>query len=79
MFKKELFHSPQIDNGESAHIRERGPQVSGKPLYDRISPTGGLLFFDDGPPNIPVQQDQFAVDRAGGGVAGVKDAFLQSG
>ena len=79
MFTKELLHSPQVTNGESTHIGERGPQVGGQPLHDRIPPTGGLLFLDDGPPNIPVQQDQAAVDRAGGEAAGVKDAFLQRG
>ena len=35
-----------------------------------------LLLFDDGPANVPIQQSQFAIDRAGGRGAGVNDAFF---
>jgi len=36
-----------------------------------------LLLFRDAPPNVPIEKDQFTVDRAGGGNAGVKSAVLE--
>jgi hypothetical protein len=54
-------------------MRKFGSKVGGELLDHRITPAGSLLFFHNRVADVPVQQDQFAVDGPGGGDLGAAD------
>jgi hypothetical protein len=74
-----LPHPPDIRRRKAGHTRELAPQVGREPFHHGITPTLRGLLFNDGPAQIPIEQHQVPVDRAGGRSAGRQDPFLQLG
>ena len=62
----EPTHIPYISCRKPTHIGKLGTQVGGKLLHNGITPTGCLLLLNNAASNIPIEQDQLAVDRVGG-------------
>jgi hypothetical protein len=69
----ESLRVPQIPPGKTPHIGEFGPQVGGETFHNGVTPTGCLLFFHNRVADVPVEQDQFAVDGPGCGDLGAAD------
>src|SRR5262249_18013801 len=66
-------------------VGPREPALAGEGLLEVVAqvsdhgmaPAAGLLFLDDGPADVPVELDEFAVGGEGGAKAGGADALLE--
>lgn len=70
-------HVRQIGSRESLHVRECRTQVVGKPFDDLGAPALFRLPDQNIPPDLPIEQPQFAVDDQRGTLLGGMDAVFQ--
>ena len=69
------FHPPEVGGRKAAHAGKLRPQIGGELFNHRLAPALGLLPLHDQPADIPVQADQFPVDRFEGFILGGADGF----
>src|SRR5262249_51829072 len=75
----------QEQGPHAVDVGPREPALAGEGLLEvvaqvgdhRIAPAAGLLLLDDGPADVPVELDEFAVGGEGGTNAGGADALLE--
>ena len=70
------LHPPEVGGRETAHAGKLRPQIGGELFHHRLAPTLNILPLHDHPADIPVQADQFLVDRLEGFVLGGADALF---
>ena len=60
----ETLHSSQIGGRETARAQKSRLKINCELHHHGLAPTRTLLTFHNQPPDVPVQADQFLVDRA---------------
>lgn len=76
---EKLAHPPDVGGGKPVHVGERGTKIGGEAFDHAVSPAGFPLFLDDTAPDVPIQQDQLAVDRPPGLNPGIQNPVLHPG
>ena len=76
VFPIKLPHKPKISRRKPIPTGELQLQIFSEGLYHPFTPPADLALLVDGFPDIPIQLDQFGVDRAEGPVLGLPDASL---
>ena len=56
-------HPPYVARRKTIHFRERFAQILRQPFHHLLAITPGLLCLGNDFPDVPIKQDQFAVDR----------------
>ena len=72
-------HAPEVAGGEARDAGEGGGEVAGHALDDARAPALPLLLGGQVSPDLPVEQQQLAVDGQGGAQLGGADALLEVG
>ena len=76
---KKSFHPPEVGDQKAAHAWKLRPQIGGELFHHHLASALGLLPLHDQPADVPVQADQFLVDRFEGFILGGADALLDLG
>ncbi len=71
-------HPPDVARRKTLHGRKRAVQIPDQPLHHGVSITALLLGFDDGLAEVPIERDQFPVNREGRPKLGGLDPGLQA-
>ena len=75
----ESDHPPDVPLGETLQVRQFIVQFAGEPGNDGRAPTFAPLAVVDDPPDVPVETDEFGVDRQHCPRLGALDAALHVG
>jgi hypothetical protein len=75
----ETAHVEQVSTRESLHVRKRRRQVPGKLIDNLRTPALSLLTFQDVAADLPIQQDQLAIDGKHSPLLDVLDVLLDTG
>src|SRR5262249_20856219 len=77
--RRESPHIQQVSAREALHVWKGRPKILRQPVYHLASPALIVLSNEDLPPDVPVEENQFLVNRERRANLGLLDAIFDVG